>query len=49
MQYFTIQAKNHREAIENMKSQYGEHAKILTYRNVRLGGFLGFSEPGVWN
>lgn len=42
MQYFTIQARNHREAIENMKSQYGEYAKILTYRNVRVGGFLGF-------
>jgi flagellar biosynthesis protein FlhF len=42
MQYFTIQAKTHREAIENMKQQYGEYAKILTYRNVRLGGFLGF-------
>jgi flagellar biosynthesis protein FlhF len=42
MQYFTIQAKTHREAIENMKAQYGEYAKILTYRNVRLGGFLGF-------
>jgi flagellar biosynthesis protein FlhF len=42
MQYFTIQAKTHREAIENMKAQYGEYAKILNYRNIRLGGFLGF-------
>jgi len=41
MQYFTIQAKTHREAIENMRNQYGEYAKILTYRNVRLGGFMG--------
>ncbi|MBN2354340.1 MAG: flagellar biosynthesis protein FlhF [Spirochaetales bacterium] len=48
MQYFTIQAKTHREAIENMRNQYGEYAKILTYRNVRLGGVLGlFGSKGV--
>jgi len=42
MQYFTIQAKSHREAIERMKLQYGEHSKILTYRNIKIGGILGF-------
>ncbi|MEJ2664939.1 MAG: flagellar biosynthesis protein FlhF, partial [Spirochaetia bacterium] len=48
MQYFTIQAHTHREAIDKMKLQYGENGKILTYRNIRLGGFLGmFSHEGV--
>jgi flagellar biosynthesis protein FlhF len=48
MQYFTITAKSNREAIEKMKSTYGEEARILTHRNVRLRGFLGmFSTEGV--
>ena len=48
MQYFTIQARSNREAIEKMKITYGEEARILTHRNVRLGGFLGlFSREGV--
>lgn len=48
MQYFTIQAKTHREALERMKNEYGENSKILTYRNIRIGGFLGFfAKDGV--
>lgn len=48
MQYFTIQAASHREALEKMKLQYGDNARILTHRNVRLGGFFGlFSREGV--
>src|SRR5271157_2975670 len=48
MQYFTIQARSNREAIEKMKITYGEDARILTHRSVRLGGFLGlFSSEGV--
>jgi flagellar biosynthesis protein FlhF len=48
MQYFTIQARSNREAIEKMKSTYGEEARILTHRSVRLRGFLGmFSSEGV--
>jgi len=48
MQYFTIQARSNREAIEKMKGTYGENARILTHRSVRLGGFLGlFSAEGV--
>jgi flagellar biosynthesis protein FlhF len=48
MQYFTIQARSNREAIEKMKSTYGEDARILTHRSVRVGGFLGlFSAEGV--
>ncbi len=48
MKYFTIQARSNREAIEKMKGTYGEDARILTHRSVRLGGFLGlFSSEGV--
>ena len=48
MQYFTIQARSNREAIEKMKSSYGDDARILTHRSVRMGGFLGmFSAEGV--
>ncbi len=48
MQYFTIQARSNREAIEKMKVTYGEEARILTHRTVRLGGFLGmFASEGV--
>jgi flagellar biosynthesis protein FlhF len=48
MQYFTIQARTNREAIDKMKSTYGEDARILTHRSVRMGGFLGlFSAEGV--
>jgi flagellar biosynthesis protein FlhF len=48
MQYFTIQARSDREAIEKMKGTYGESARILTHRSVRLGGFFGlFSAAGV--
>ncbi len=48
MQYFTIQARSNREAIEKMKNVYGDEARILTHRSVRLGGFLGlFTSEGV--
>lgn len=48
MQYFTVQAKTHSEALNKIKIQYGERGKILTYRNVRMGGFLGlFAREGI--
>ncbi|HTP58844.1 MAG TPA: flagellar biosynthesis protein FlhF [Spirochaetia bacterium] len=48
MQYFTVQARSNREAIEKMKVTYGDDARILTHRNVRVGGFLGmFAREGV--
>ena len=48
MQYFTIQARTNREAIEKMKLTYGDDARILTHRSVRVGGFLGmFAREGV--
>ena len=42
MQYFTEQAFSHREAIDQVRSKYGEQAQILTHRTVRSGGILGF-------
>ncbi|HET7838447.1 MAG TPA: flagellar biosynthesis protein FlhF [Rectinemataceae bacterium] len=42
MQYFTEQARSHREALEVVRSKYGENAQILSHRTVRVGGFMGF-------
>ena len=48
MQYFTVQARSDREALEKMKASYGEEARILTHRTVRLGGVRGlFGAEGV--
>ncbi len=48
MRYFTVQGRTDREAIEKMKSAYGEDARILTHRAVRRGGLLGmFAAEGV--
>jgi flagellar biosynthesis protein FlhF len=48
MQYFTVQARSDREALEKMKTSYGEEARILTHRTVRLGGVRGlFGLEGV--
>lgn len=42
MQYFTVEAASPREALEKMKRQFGEEARILTHKNFRRGGILGF-------
>ncbi|MFP4362335.1 MAG: flagellar biosynthesis protein FlhF [Spirochaetia bacterium] len=48
MQYFTEQAYTHSEALEKIRRKYGERAKILTHRAVRMGGFMGlFSKEGI--
>ncbi|GAB4370420.1 MAG: flagellar biosynthesis protein FlhF [Spirochaetales bacterium] len=48
MQYFTEQGYSHREALEKIRQKYGDQAKILTHRTIRIGGFLGlFSKEGV--
>jgi flagellar biosynthesis protein FlhF len=48
MQYFTVQARSDREALEKMKAAYGEEARILTHRTVRRGGLAGlFGGEGV--
>ncbi len=48
MQYFTLQAASHHEALQKIREKYGENARILNHRNIRIGGFLGlFSKEGV--
>jgi len=48
MQYFTEQGLTHREVVEKIKAKYGEKAKILTHRSIRIGGFLGmFKKEGI--
>jgi len=48
MQYFTVQAPTHWEAIDRMKNRYGPTARVLTHRSIRFGGFLGlFQKQGV--
>lgn len=41
MQYFTIEAPTPREALEQMRRQYGQDARILTHKSVRRGGMFG--------
>lgn len=48
MEYFTEQAESHREVLQKIKSKYGERARILTQRSVKMGGFMGiFSREGI--
>jgi flagellar biosynthesis protein FlhF len=41
MEYFTERADSHREALQKIRDKYGERARVLSHRNVRMGGFLG--------
>ena len=48
MQYFTEQAPTHREALQKIRSKYGDRAKVLTHRTVRTGGVFGlFTREGI--
>jgi len=48
LQYFTIEAPTPREALEQMRRQYGQEARILTHKTIRRGGILGmFAREGV--
>ncbi|WP_455383697.1 flagellar biosynthesis protein FlhF [Salinispira pacifica] len=42
MEYFVEQAPTHREALDKVRVKYGDNARILSHKTVRLGGFLGF-------
>ncbi|QEN07875.1 flagellar biosynthesis protein FlhF [Oceanispirochaeta crateris] len=47
-QHFTESGYTHAEVISNIRVKYGDKAKILFYKSVRLGGFMGlFSKDGV--
>lgn len=41
MQYFAEKGLTHKETIEKIKTKYGDQAKIMTFKTVRMGGFLG--------
>ena len=48
MEYFVEQAQTHREAEERVRMKYGDAARIMHHRSVRMGGFLGlFTREGV--
>ncbi len=48
MEYFTEVASNYREAMDKISAKYGERAKILTRRSVRIGGVFGmFTKEGI--
>ena len=48
MELFTEQAYNRKEALQKIYEKYGERAKVLNQRTVRLGGFMGFfAKEGV--
>lgn len=42
MQYFTEQASSHKEAVDKIRIKYGENARILKHKTIKIGGFLGF-------
>ncbi len=41
MEYFTEQAPSHSECLRKIKTKYGEGARVLMQRSVRVGGVLG--------
>lgn len=48
MEYFTETASTDREAMDKIDAKYGERAKILTRRSIRVGGVLGmFTREGI--
>lgn len=48
MEYFTEQAPTYSECIRKIRIKYGENAKVLTQKTIRIGGFLGlFAKDGV--
>ncbi len=48
MEYFTEQAPTYSECMRKIRSKYGDGAKVLMQRSVRVGGVLGlFAKDGV--
>ncbi|MFP4483591.1 MAG: flagellar biosynthesis protein FlhF [Spirochaetota bacterium] len=48
MEYFVEQASTHHEAERKVRAKYGERARIMHHKSIRMGGFLGmFSREGV--
>jgi flagellar biosynthesis protein FlhF len=42
MEYFTEQAPSHSECLRKIRTKYGDGARVLMQRSVRVGGVLGF-------
>jgi flagellar biosynthesis protein FlhF len=48
VEYFTEQAYTYSECLQKIRLKYGERAKILMQKSIRMGGVLGFfSREGV--
>ncbi|MDR3167725.1 MAG: flagellar biosynthesis protein FlhF [Treponema sp.] len=48
MDTFTEQALTYIECVKKIHAKYGVQARILTYKSIRMGGFLGlFAKEGV--
>ncbi len=48
MEYFTEQAPTYSECMRKIRAKYGDGAKVLMQRSVRVGGVLGlFAKDGV--
>ena len=48
MNYFSEQGLTYTEAIEKVRTKYGENIRILSHKSVMVGGFLGlFKKEGV--
>ncbi len=48
MEYFTETASTYREARDLISAKYGERAKVMNYRSIRVGGILGmFTKEGI--
>ena len=47
-EHFTETGTSHKEVVTRIRMKYGDRAKIMFYKNVRIGGFLGlFTKDGV--
>jgi flagellar biosynthesis protein FlhF len=48
MEYFVEQAPSHLDAERKVRAKYGEKARIMHHKTIRMGGFLGlFAREGV--
>ena len=48
MEYFVEQASTHHEAEQKVRAKYGDRARIMHHKTIRVGGFLGmFTREGV--
>ena len=47
-QHFTETGLSHKEVVTRIRMKYGDRAKIMFYKDIRIGGFLGlFTKEGV--